>query len=386
MILLLAEFYGSGGTRTYVRQLLDFYYSQEIEVTLIGMQSEPDTELRQVLEDRGMSYISYSNVLNAGHLRSGAKVVVSPKVWSYKFMRSERSAFRGYIAKSGAVGIVVSAGTPGIFAGAAGASSKNLYILHTYPHGKRQQLFGRLVMRKFFRQVRNFVAVSQFEKKEMLRLWRLPISKSKITVIPNSAGPILPPQKRPSGNKYQVITASWVESYKNPELWLKVAKSVTTKLGQEHVRFIWLGGGSLLGRFQRETGNYLHHVDAEFLGHVDDVEQYYQSADIYLQVSSTENMSLSVIDALRHGVPAVVTDVGGLPEIVEHGKSGLVVPSAPSEVIAESVVRILASETEWSRLSRAGQERYAEFFSPEIWKQEMRSLHLAIFNGNSQYE
>jgi len=58
---------------------------------------------------------------------------------------------------------------------------------------------------------------------------------------------------------------------------------------------------------------------------------------MYLQVSSTENMSLSVIDALRHGVPAVVTDVGGLPEIVEHGKSGLVVPSAPSEVIAESV-------------------------------------------------
>jgi len=193
----------------------------------------------------------------------------------------------------------------------------------------------------------------------------------------------MPPKSRQKEGRYQIITTSWLEPYKNPELWLEVATEVTTKLGRENVRFMWLGGGSLLSEFQRRkeaTGEY---VDAQFIGHVDNVAPYYQSADLYLQLSTTENMSLSVIDALRHGVPAVVTDVGGLPEIVEHGRGGVIVPSGSPELIADSVVRILQDSTEWLSLSLAGQERYEEFFSPDIWIEKMRSLHLTIFNADS---
>jgi glycosyltransferase involved in cell wall biosynthesis len=386
MIVLLAEFYASGGTRTYVKQLLDFYHSQEVKVTLVGTELKPDNELQQILDDRGMAYTSYSNVLTGDHYSSEAKAIVSPKVWSYQFMLRERAAFRDYITKSSAEGIVVSAGTPGIFAGAAGSTPNNLYILHTYPHGKRQQLLGRLFMRRFFKQVNNLVTVSQFEKHEILRLWKLPITRCKITVIPNSTGPILPPRRRPSNSKYRVITASWVESYKNPELWLDVAKSVAVRMGRDRVQFVWLGDGSLLSDFQARAAKYNNDVDVQFLGHIEDVEYFYQGADLYLQVSSTENMSLSVIDALRHGVPAVVTDVGGLPEIVEQGASGFVVPLGSAAVIADSVVQILEDSAGWSRFSEAGERRYAECFSPELWIQRMSSLHLTIFTSDSQYE
>ena len=164
----------------------------------------------------------------------------------------------------------------------------------------------------------------------------------------------MPPKSRQKEGQYQVITTSWLEPYKNPELRLEVAMEVTTKLGRENVRFMWLGEGSLLSEFQRRqqvTGEY---VDAQFIGHVENVAPYYQSADLYLQLSTTENMSLSIIDALRHGVPAVVTDVGGLPEIVEHGRGGAIVPLGSPELIVASVVRIFENSTEWISLSLAG--------------------------------
>lgn len=380
MIVLLAEFYASGGTRTYVKQLLEFYHSQGIKVTLVGMEAKVDIELQHILEDWGMTYICYSNILTGKHRDYESRTIVSPKVWSYKFMVRERNAFRDFLTKIEAQGVVVSAGTPGIFAGAAGSVPNNVYILHTYPHGMRQQLFGRILMRRFFKPVRGLVAVSQFEKQEILRLWNLPTNSLTITVIPNSAGSVLPPKSRPSNTKFQVVTASWVETYKNPGLWLEVAKSVTTRLGRDRVKFVWLGEGSLLSDFQILANQCNSEADVEFLGHVEDVEYFYREADLYLQVSATENMSLSVIDALRHGLPAVVTDVGGLPEIIEQDKSGYVVPLGSVDQITDSVIEILEDEVKWERFSKAGHTRYVDCFAPELWVHKMQSLHSSIFN------
>ena len=383
MIVLLAEFYASGGTRTYVKQLLEFYHSQGIKVILVGTEAKADIEMQHILEELGMTYICYSNVLTGKYRNYEPRKIVSPKVWSYQFMVRERKAFRDFLTKMKAHGIVVSAGTPGIFAGAAGSVPSNVYILHTYPHGMRQKLFGRILMRRFFKPVRNLVAVSQFEKQEILRLWNLPTNSLTITVIPNSAGSVLPPKLRPSNIKFQVVTASWVETYKNPELWLEVAKSVTNRLGRDRVKFVWLGEGSLLSDFQVLANQCNSEADVEFLGHVEDVEYFYREADLYLQVSATENMSLSVIDALRHGLPAVVTDVGGLPEIIEEAKSGYVVPLESIERIANSVVEILEDGLKWSRFSKAGQTRYADCFTPEIWANEMQKLHSGVFNSGA---
>jgi len=93
MIILLAEFYASGGTRTYIEQLLDFYFTQKIEVMLVGLESNPDDDLGNFLAERGVTYISYSSILTAGRPEGDSKVRLSPKVWSYSFMRRERTAF-----------------------------------------------------------------------------------------------------------------------------------------------------------------------------------------------------------------------------------------------------------------------------------------------------
>ena len=133
---------------------------------LVGLESKPDDDLGNFLAKRGVTYISYSSILAAGRTEGDSEVQLSPKIWSFSFMRRERTAFRNFINKTRAAGIVVSAGTPGIFAGAAGATKSNLHILHTYPHGRRHQDFGRTVMRRFFKRVTAFVSVSQSKKEK----------------------------------------------------------------------------------------------------------------------------------------------------------------------------------------------------------------------------
>jgi glycosyltransferase involved in cell wall biosynthesis len=386
ILVVLAEYYDSGGTRTYIKQLLDFHYSQGFKVILVGLELEPDSELGEFLHIRGMSFVPYSQVISRRHSLSSKTDASRPKVWSPGYMCRERKSFREFLTHVGARGIVVSVGTPGLFAGALGSVRDNIYVLHTYPHGRRQRLFGRHMMKVFFKRSKAIVSVSRFEESQLRQLWNLPDADDRIWVIPNTTGPIQQRLSFPENRKFEVITASWVEPYKSPEIWLGVSELVSSRLGMENVRFTWLGEGSLLPKFRIEAEKTSQHVDVQFVGHQDDVESFYRQASVYLQLSSTENMSLSVIDALKFGLPAVVSNAGALPEIVEHDVNGKVVSVGSVEQAAEAIVQILSSKVAWERMSQAAQERYTSVFSTGEWTRKMIDLHISVFGTINDHD
>ena len=378
-IIVVAEYYGSGGTRTYVKQLLDFYRECRQPVILIACHEQPDSEIATLLEQCGGSFRNYWNVV--GSAFRDPRPDDQPSAWSPLSQYRERRAMKRFMVESGARGLVVTAGTPGQFAGASGASARSIYILHTYPHGSRQRVLGRLFMSRLFRKTRTFVAVSEFQKSEMVRLWRLRPQASTVRVIRNTAGEVLPPRLRPPDQPFEVITASWVEDYKGPRAWLATARNVVNHFGPHAVCFRWMGDGSLLVDMQRAVQDASLGASVSFAGHVDDVSSAYGSASVYLQLSTTENMSLSTIDALRFGVPSVVSDVGGLPEIVDQGGAGVVVSMGDSEAAARAVENLLLDGNLWLRMSAASQARYRDQFSPEHWTSCMVRLHQEVFSG-----
>lgn len=378
-LVVLAEFYDSGGTRTYLKQLLEFYAECGRSVILVGCYSEPDVEIAGVLRAHSFSFVSYFDILNPGSSNQNSAQKWVPRVWSPRYMKRERVAFRNFLSQHGAQGITVSAGTPGLFAGAAGATESGLYILHTYPHGRRQKYLGRFFMKAFFRRVRKLVAVSQFQKDHMQKLWGLSGGGGRIAVIRNSTGPALGARAGEVPPGGIVITASWVEQYKNPEFWIETASIASKKLGRERIQFQWFGSGSLLEDSRAKATEIADFAHAEFAGHVPSPENEYRAAFAYLQTSSVENMSLSVIEALRYGLPTVVTNVGGLPEIVENAITGFVVPPDSPELAAAAIIRLAEEPKLWWQMSQAAQARYAEHFAPESWKLAMSDLHSEVF-------
>ena len=91
-----------------------------------------------------------------------------------------------------------------------------------------------------------------------------------------------------------------------------------------------------------------------WVGIHDDVRPFLAAADIYVQPSRSEGLGLTILEAMRQSLPVVATKVGGIPEVVKDGESGiLVAPDAPME-LAAAISRLLVDRELAHRLGEAG--------------------------------
>jgi N-acetyl-alpha-D-glucosaminyl L-malate synthase BshA len=99
---------------------------------------------------------------------------------------------------------------------------------------------------------------------------------------------------------------------------------------------------------------------------VNDIEDYLQVADVGLFTSDSESFCLSILEAMCFGCPSVSTRVGGIPEVVEDNRSGLLVPFGDVAALAGALEGLIHDKTRRDALGRAAQARARERFSAEI--------------------
>lgn len=80
------------------------------------------------------------------------------------------------------------------------------------------------------------------------------------------------------------------------------------------------------------------------------------AADIFLNTNRVDNMPVSVVEACAMGLPVVATAVGGVPDLLEDGRTGLLVPDGDVEAMAQAVIRLLRDPELARRLSYFGRE------------------------------
>ncbi len=100
-----------------------------------------------------------------------------------------------------------------------------------------------------------------------------------------------------------------------------------------------------------------------FTGRVDNhaMAQLYRNADIMLNCSLVDNMPNSVLESLACGVPVVSTNVGGVPYLVEDGRTALLVPAAAPERMAQAVLRLCAEPELAASLRQAGLRQVQQY-------------------------
>lgn len=99
---------------------------------------------------------------------------------------------------------------------------------------------------------------------------------------------------------------------------------------------------------------------------VNDIEDYLQVADIGLFTSETESFCLSILEAMCFGCPSVSTRVGGIPEVIEDNRSGLLVPFGDVAALTGALEGLIHDKTRRGALARAAQARARERFSAEV--------------------
>jgi glycosyltransferase involved in cell wall biosynthesis len=121
-----------------------------------------------------------------------------------------------------------------------------------------------------------------------------------------------------------------------------------------HARLLVAGHGSQHAALQ-ELARALNLQHVEFLGRVEPAEMpaLYAEADLYLNSSEIDNMPLSLIQAFAAGLPVVTTDAGGIPYLVRHERTGLLVRRGDAPGLAAGVLRLLAEPAWAAELSAA---------------------------------
>ncbi len=118
------------------------------------------------------------------------------------------------------------------------------------------------------------------------------------------------------------------------------------------------------------------------LGHRDDVMELLDASDILLHSSRTEAFPTALVEAMAASVPVVGVAVGGIPEIVRDGETGLLVEPPPrAEPIADALATLLDDPALRARLSAAGRERYERELTGDAWAVRLRAVYDAALSG-----
>jgi len=213
--------------------------------------------------------------------------------------------------------------------------------------------FLRSSEKKLMKRADALIAVSQYTKKELTEFYN--ISEEKIHVIYN--GVDIQKFKPPSRNKTElrrelglapsdrkmILFVGRLYSRKGLPTLLQAAKTVVKDF--KNTQFVISGGGFKQNEEKLMKLTRQHGIEdkVSFVGYFPDekLPNLYAAADIFVLPALYENFPFAILEAQSTGLPVVSTRVGGIPELVIDGQSGLLTNPGDHEQLADAIVRLL---------------------------------------------
>src|SRR3954468_1583633 len=149
------------------------------------------------------------------------------------------------------------------------------------------------------------------------------------------------------------------------------------------VRFVILGEGELREQLERQV--HEHHLEKHVLlpGFRTDVLGCIKAFDLFVMSSVTEGLGTSLLDAMACARPIVATRAGGIPEIVSHGITGLLVPPRDHAAMAGAIVTLINDKARRLQMGQAGFARVTEKFSVERMISETATVYERVSRLNA---
>jgi glycosyltransferase involved in cell wall biosynthesis len=143
------------------------------------------------------------------------------------------------------------------------------------------------------------------------------------------------------------------------------------------LRLTMIGGGPLKQTLRDMAGQLGISDSANIRGWQDmqETRRLIESADIMLMPSRQESFGVAALEATSHGVPVVATRVGGLPEIIENGINGILVPVDDVEAVKKALLELAANPRLRHEMGRAGQEMSRDRYDFEKCLDMMEDLY-----------
>jgi len=233
------------------------------------------------------------------------------------------------------------------------------------------QALDSLVLHRF----RYLTVPSQGATRELKR-WptlrrRLRVIHHSLADLPDLQQPSISPPLRSSGPVISIVGR--LQPVKGHRIFLAAARMV---LGvRPDARFWIIGDGELRSELEAMASQIGLGGAVCFLGYRKDALQLLRMSDVAVCASHYESFSRFLLEALALERPVVATAVGGIPEIVVDGKTGLLVPPRDPEALAAAVLRLLEDRELAQRLGAAGRGFVNQHYSAQSQASALAALY-----------
>lgn len=156
-----------------------------------------------------------------------------------------------------------------------------------------------------------------------------------------------------------VLTIASTEAYKDHPTLIDAAALLFA--ARPDARWVVLGTGGLFEETVARAERLGLADRLRYLGFVEGARAVLPQADVFVLTSRTEGLGTSVLDAMAAGVPVVSTAAGGIPEMVDHERTGLLVPPGDAAALAGAIERVLDDSALGRRLAAAARVRVRDF-------------------------
>lgn len=263
---------------------------------------------------------------------------------------------------------------------------KTIWNEHWYSLGTTHVLFKRGFYRLF---VDYFISISQFITRT------LPGHAKAFTVL-NAIGVGAKPGE-PGGTKRQrlrqklgldpsatiVLMVAAFTAQKRHALALTICEAILAK--RKNVRFVFLGEGpereGIIGKL-RDAG-----LEKYFAlpGHVENVDEYYRSADLCMFTGYNDGFGYTVLEAMAHSLPVVAFASGGPAEIIKNEESGVLVAETDRERFVSSLMALIDDSGQRALMGRKARQVVQEEFSRSVWIEKIvGALRTIVVSDSSQ--
>ena len=364
-----------GGPPDILRIIFDLYDKDKFDMKLIMGDSE-----NLSVETENFLKQSKNNVLSIKALKRNINPINDLKAFIGIYRTLKREKFdivHTHTAKAGAIGRVA--------AKLAGVK----YIVHTLhghnfygyfgPMGSMLMRFYELVMSKITDKI---MALTKLEKKDLIDCGIC--EEEKIVVINSGvelekfrvdnidAASVRKEFSIEAENKVVGVIAR-LEHVKGVEYFIQAAKEVLKK--KTNVSFIVVGEGSLKKQFEAQCIEYGIEDKVIFAGWKEDVSKILSILYLIVLPSLNEAVGRVLLEAGAAGIPAIATNVGGVPEVVIDSVTGILVPPESGVEIAKAIMFLLENGGERIEMAEKAQQWIDERFSAEKMVKEMMRVY-----------
>lgn len=179
---------------------------------------------------------------------------------------------------------------------------------------------------------------------------------------------------------YVVGAAGRLERVKDLSTLLRAFAILRSRV--PHAMLVLVGGGAERMPLEQQVVSLGLQGAVRFTGHRDDVRGLLAGFDVFVNSSISEGVSLTILEGMASRLPVVATRVGGTPEVVDDGATGLLVPARSPEALANAVDQLAADPVRAAAMGAAGRTRVEARFSIDRMVDQYARVYDALARGD----